>query len=325
MLLKSADDKSQRLGLLETLSQQPSLSPAQRKWLREELVRMRKGIQGEREAAHYLDNYFKDGQNHVLLHDLRFVVDGDTAQIDHLIISRMGLVYLIETKNYAGNLLINDYGEFTVDYGSDRFGIPSPIEQSKRHERILQKVLQRLELASRLGEFEFHHIVLLHPNAVIKRPPAKVFDSSMVIKADQFPSWHQTFVNKKVGLGTLIKGLVNIRSLETLQEWGDKIIRQHRPADQMALPEFIQSGISDRTSVTTAGSVLPAFPTQAEKPVPRTAANSSDNETPEHPLAKKLVCVTCGAKISYAEGKFCWNNTKRFGGLQYCREHQASQ
>jgi hypothetical protein len=33
--------------------------------------------------------------------------------------------------------------------------------------------------------------------------------------------------------------------------------------------------------------------------------------------------VTCGDKITFPEGKFCWANEKRFGGFQYCREHQA--
>jgi len=42
-----------------------------------------------------------------------------------------------------------------------------------------------------------------------------------------------------------------------------------------------------------------------------------------HPLYRKLVCATCQAKISFPEGKFCWNQEKRFRGLQYCREHQA--
>jgi phosphatidylserine/phosphatidylglycerophosphate/cardiolipin synthase-like enzyme len=40
--------------------------------------------------------------------------------------------------------------------------------------------------------------------------------------------------------------------------------------------------------------------------------------------ARKLICVTCGIKISFAEGKFCWANSKKFGGLQYCRDHQSN-
>jgi hypothetical protein len=30
-----------------------------------------------------------------------------------------------------------------------------------------------------------------------------------------------------------------------------------------------------------------------------------------------------GAKISFPEGKFCWNHPGSFGGLKYCRIHQA--
>ena len=38
----------------------------------------------------------------------------------------------------------------------------------------------------------------------------------------------------------------------------------------------------------------------------------------------QFVCTTRSAKISFAEGKCCWNNEARFGGLQYCREHQEA-
>jgi hypothetical protein len=54
---------------------------------------------------------------------LRFVLDGEVAQIDHLIINRGMGMYLVETKNYAGNLVINDHGEFTVEYDDVQFGI----------------------------------------------------------------------------------------------------------------------------------------------------------------------------------------------------------
>lgn len=329
MLIKSADDKSPRLEMLEVLIRQSTLVPAQRRWVRDELMRLRKGIQGEREAAHYLENYFKYGQNHILMHDLRFVVDGDTAQIDHLILNRLGLVYLIETKNYAGNLLINEHGEFTVEYDRERFGIPSPIEQSRRHERILVKLLNRLELNTRVGELAFHHVVLLHPKAIIVRPPAKAFDSSMVIKADQFPTWHKNFAEQKVGFGTFLKGVVNLRSLDTLKDWSERLMRQHRPADLMALPDFIESrpGSAPNESVqVTLAPALGGIPSVKVHPAVEQVEKSATLPIQEavHPLAKKLICVTCGVKISYAEGKFCWSNSKRFGGLQYCREHQAA-
>lgn len=325
MLLKSADDKSKRLALLEDLQRSPLLDSTQKKWLRDELMRLKKGIQGERESAHYLDSYFKNGENHVVLHDLRFVVDGDVAQIDHLIINRGLGIYLLETKNYSGNLVINEHGEFTVEYDDGRFGIPSPIEQSLRHERVLNKLLDSLDIVGRTKKLaEFHHVVMLHPKAIIQRPSAKTFDSSNVIKADQFPTWHQNFVDK-IGVGTVLQMVLNMRSLDTIKEWGEKLIRQHRPADLLAMPDFMRplepskvaASVPPFSSPVTSGSVAPVNQAQVKDFSPATAAKPS-----EEPV-KRLICSHCAAKISYPEGKFCWNNAKRFGGVAYCREHQA--
>lgn len=328
MLLKSADEKSKRVALLEELQQSQLLDAFQKKWLREELMRFTKGLQGERDSAHYLDNYFKSGESHVVLHDLRFIVDGETAQIDHLIMNRMSHMYLLETKNYACNLAINDYGEFTAEYGNARFGIPSPMEQSRRHERVLARLLERLEIVGRTQTLpDFHHVVMLHPKATITRPSANVLDTSDVIKADQFPSWHQSFVSK-IGVGGVFKAGLNMRSLDTIKEWGEKLMRQHRPADLLALPDFMRPREPAKVAAPSPtkyvqnieGIELPIQPAGNAQLRPIAAGKS-----PEEPPAKKLICAHCGVKISYPEGKFCWNNEKRFGGLQYCREHQATE
>ena len=306
MRLKSADDKSKRLALLEDLQK----SAQQKKWLREELQRCRKGIQGERESAHYLDSYFNGSENNVLLHDLRLVVDGDTAQIDHLILNRTGRIYLIETKNYSGDLIVNAHGEFTVQYGDDSFGIPSPWEQSRRHERILAKLLEKLEITGRVDkQLDFQHVVMMHPKAVINRPDAKAFDTSFLIKADQFPTWHTNFV-EKIGAGSAVKSLLNMRSHETIKEWGEKIKRQHRPPDLLALPEFMRP------------EPQPEVARPAAVPMPPSLHVTPPTVTGDA-AGKKLICAHCGSKITYPEGKFCWNNTKRFNGLQYCRDHQS--
>jgi len=366
MLLKSADDKSTRLHLLEELQNSNRIDARQHEWLRNELSLLRKGIQGERDSAHYLDNYFKDGKNHVLLHDLRFVVDDEVAQIDHLIINRSGGIYLLETKNYACNLAINEHGEFTAEYGERRFGVESPIEQSRRHERVLCKLLERLEIGGRTQKRpEFYHVVMLHPKAIIQRPDAKVFDASNVIKADAFPSWHQQFVDK-LGVGTILGSMLNMRSLDTIKEWGEKLKRQHRPADLLALPPFMQPQaipsrpapfvavapvprqvIQPRAAVATqpvcahCGAAISTavheyclgrhprfggqaycmdhqslFPAQAKPSIP--VVSSPVKAEP----VKQCICAHCNAKISFEEGKFCWSNVQRFGGLAYCREHQ---
>ena len=266
MALKSADDKSKRLGLLEELQRSTALDQNQKKWLREELMRIKKGIQGERESAHYLDHYFMDAENHVLLHDLRFVIDGDVTQIDHLIFGRAGSVYLLETKNYACNLVINDRGEFTVEYENARFNIASTIEQSLRHEKALHKLFEQFDIVGRTQKQpDFHHVVMLHPKATIERPPTKCFDTANAIKADQFPTWHKSFVDK-FGLGMLFKSALNVRSLKTITEWGEKLKQQHRPADLPALPDFMQPRELTKVAVLASPHCRPAL--QPGAPVP---------------------------------------------------------
>jgi Nuclease-related domain len=308
LILKSADDKSSQLGQLEQRLTDRTLNGAQKQWLTDELFRLRMGIQGERDAAFYLDSHFKDSDNHVVIHDLRVEVERDVAQIDHLVLYRAGGIYLFETKNYGGSLLINDHGEFTADCGRVRYGIPSPIEQSRRHERVLHKLLDRLDIGGRTQrQLDMHHLVLVHPKAIIKRPAEKVFSTHNVMKADQFPAWHK---KRTDNIGTLetFSLLANMRSMDTLREWGEKLIRQHRPAPMKTLPEHLF------------GTPQPAVARAPTSPASRSPASST---TDKAHLARKLICAECGTKISFAEGKFCWGNERRFGGLQYCREHQA--
>ena len=314
MLIKSVDDKSKRLALLQDLQKSSLLNARQKEWLRVELRNLTAGIKGEREAAFHLDGHYKDSQNNVLLHDLRFQIDGEVAQIDHLVINRTGYMVLIETKNYSGDLEVNAHGEFTVRYGKDRYGIPSPYEQSRRHARILSKLLGLLEISTRTDKLpEFYNVVMMHPQAIIQRPDTKVFDTSFLIKADQFRAWHEK-LGDGIGTGGLLKAILNVRSPDTIKEWGEKLKRQHRPQDLLDLPDFMQPKPQLARAVMEPRPAAPVFAAAPTAPVP-TLADAS--------LVKKLICAQCREKISFPEGKFCWNNAKRFGGLQYCREHQG--
>lgn len=315
MLIKQADDKTKRLRLLEELQASPMLDGRQRDWLKDEYWRVKRGIEGETDAAFHIDSLMRDGQNHAVLHDLRLVVDGDVAQIDHLVFNRMLDFILVETKCYRGHLQINEAGEFTVRYDSGkRFGVPSPLAQSERHARILTKLLERLEITGRLGtQPKFHHVVMLHPKAIIERPDANRFDTSSVIKADQFAQWRERWLDKGSTLDAFAS-LLNVRGKDTLQDSAEKLSRQHQPADLLALPDFMRLRAAVGNSATSVQEKAHTSAVQAAPPSPVEA---------EAPPTKRLICARCDAKISYAEGKFCWNNPKRFGRLQFCRDHQA--
>lgn len=319
MIIKHADDKAKRLALLAELKKSALLDARQREWLDEELVRVRRGIEGERDAAFYIDSYLKASKNNAVIHDLRLEFEGEVAQIDHLFFNRRLDFFLVETKCFNGNLAINEHGEFSVTYTNGRtYGIASPVEQSKRHERILAKLLERLEITGRLGvKPTFHHLVLLHPKAIITRPAKGIFDTSRVMKADALPSWHQKWADEDVGIVDALTTVLAIRSSDTIKDWAEKLVRQHRPTNPLTLPDFM----APKAAVAPAVALEPAPP---DKPAKLAASNSLPVHTPDEGLKRKLVCVTCGSKITFAEGKFCWNNEPRFGGFQYCREHQKT-
>jgi hypothetical protein len=315
MLIKSADDKSKRLALLEDLQKSARLDAQQKEWLSKELWNTRRGIEGERSAAHYLNNYLASSKNHMLLHDLRIVVEDEVAQIDHLIIGRAFFI-LVETKTFGGDITLNEHGEFSVQYPGQRiFGIPSPLQQSRRHENVLHKLLQRLEIKPRTGGRQrMEHVVLVDPKRSIQRPDPKKLDSSYLVKADQYPDWHKKWADSDLGFFETMTALADLRGQDTVKNWAEMIARQHRPANLLDLPDFMRP---KEVPTTAAPSPKPqSKPNVAKSPTPM--SNSEPSE-----LKRKLICATCGDKITFNEGKYCWNQPQRFGDLQYCREHQA--
>ena len=376
MLIKSADDKSKRLRLLESLQNSELLDSDQKSWLNKELWALKEGIRGERDAAHYLDNHFMADDNLAVIHDLRLDVDGEVAQIDHLIISRSFVFYLLETKQYNGDLHINEFGEFSVSYGRGKvWSIPSPLEQSRRHQNVLVKLLARLGISGRIQkEPEFRHVVLVNPKAHIHRVALDVFDSSNVIKTDQFASWREKHVHGKTSGLEKLRLMANMRTASTVKKWAQALCAEHQSQEQLAFPEFMKP----RARPPEAAAPRPAFHSAVEvessdaavdsvacarcdkrlsdaeqlfcsnhaplfagemfciahqreyrqaKAAVQSAAESVANAAVEpettDPRRRKLVCCTCGSKISFDEGRFCWGNERRFGGLQYCRTHQA--
>lgn len=377
MLIKAADDHSKRLALLESLQNDPALNRKQHDWLQSQMWALRQGAQGERNAAYYIDHYYKDSPNVAVIHDLRLEIDDEVAQIDHMIISRGFLFYLFETKNFSGNLSINEHGEFSVHYGSGERGIPSPLEQSRRHEKVLSKWLERLEISGRLGSKpQFFHAVLTDPQRTIKRPDQRKLDTSNIIKADQIEAWRNKHVDKSISVAQTLTAMMNLRGADTVREWANKLVRQHRPLPpQQWLPDFMKpTPVAESPSLKAVAKaqakvaevarayVVRGCCASCSKPLSEAeqkfcasnadafdgqllcmdhqkAYKQSKSKEPikevhqqvvvdapapaiEDPRRRKLICCTCGDRISFDEGKFCWNQERRFGGLQYCRTHQ---
>ena len=64
------------------------------------------------------------------------------ANIDHLILDRLLELWVCETKSFAEGVAINSHGEWERLAGDQRSGMPSPIEQNKRHMAVLRQVFE---------------------------------------------------------------------------------------------------------------------------------------------------------------------------------------
>jgi hypothetical protein len=232
MIIKKMDSKQEEIAEL-TAWLKGKLIPYERFLIERELKAMRSGVYGEKDSAYYIDFYFGNSRNWAVIHDLRLEHKGQVAQIDHLLINRFFDIYALESKNYPYKLKISPEGEFQVYYGKEYIGIPSPIEQSKRHIHLLDLFLRNHNiLPKRMGisiRPRFKDLILVLPKCIITRPPEKKFDTSSVIKADTLRTKIDREVDKVKNPLADLATISKICSSSTLEATARRLAAFHKP------------------------------------------------------------------------------------------------
>jgi hypothetical protein len=231
MIIKKMDSKQEEIAELTVLLKGGLIS-YQRFLIERELKAIRSGVSGEKDSAYYIDFYFKNSRNWAVIHDLRLEHKAQVAQIDHLLIIRFFDMYVLESKNFSYKLKITPEGEFQTYYGKQYIGIPSPIEQNKRHIHLLDLFLKHHDiLPKRMGisiRPRFKNIILVSPRSIITRPPEKKFDTSSVIKADTL----RTKIDRELAKGNPLADLATISKIcssSTLMETARTLAGFHKP------------------------------------------------------------------------------------------------
>lgn len=168
------------------LSQEFSLH--QRFLIERELRMLQSAQNGELSSTHFLNFYYQDSRNWVVIHDLSIENNGDAAQFDHILINRRFNFYAIESNNFSYGLKITADGEFLVYDGKRYQNVESPIEQNQKQIKVLEKAITENKLMpKRMGihiKPKINYYILVSPQSEVVRPPKRIFDSSMVVKAD---------------------------------------------------------------------------------------------------------------------------------------------
>jgi hypothetical protein len=288
MLIKEKEKRSDEVNELKKVLDN-NLTQKQRFLANREIQNILSGERGEDDSAYFIDYYYKNSKNWVVIHDLRLEYNGFSAQIDHLLISRNFDIYVLESKNFYYGIKITEMGEFLAWDGGKYQAIESPIEQNDRHIHLLKQLLASNEiLPKRLGmniNPKFVNCVLVSPKARVIRPPQKKFDTSWVLSPERL----KKMVDKRIdNLSTVeaISAFPKICKSETIKQVGEKLKTFHTP---------------HRINLKAKLGIV------EDKGAPQIAENRST-----------YYCFRCKKRISAKVARFCWDNEERFGGKAYC-------
>ncbi len=165
-----------------------------------------------------------------VLHDINLEIDGLTAQIDYIVITRK-VTFIIECKNLIGNIEIDSNGNFIRTYKMNtryiKEGIYSPITQNQRHLEVLKKLAKESKsniIMKKLFEKVFDDnyksiVVLANPKTYLNYKFSKKEIKDKVIKADQLID----FIKE-----TNLKSNSIALNDEDLKSKADKILSWHK-------------------------------------------------------------------------------------------------
>jgi hypothetical protein len=307
MIIKRMDSRQKDIEELSSLLK-GCLTSNQRFLIERELEAVKKGFNGEKDAAYYIDYYYEQSKNWAVIHDLSLEHKNQTAQIDHLMINRLFYIYVLESKSYSYGLTISPGGEFQAVYGKRSYGIPSPVEQNERHIHFLDNFLTDHDiLPKRMGitiRPKFKNLVLVSPKCVITRPPDEKFDMKMVIKADAL----KTKIDQAIDKANFFEDLASvskITSSSSIEELARRLVSFHKPGKIDFRAKF---GLS--------------APELTKLPMKSSEGNGKANSN----RASNYFCNKCKEPISEKVAKFCWQkqNLAKFGGKPYCLNCQRS-
>lgn len=167
-VIKEFEPRIKDIQTLETLVKETTHNKTLNKRILSDLKKMRIGEKAERNASYLLGELFKTRQRSFLINSLRLEIDNDVAQIDHLGINSLGIVYLFETKNFSTGIKIDSDGTFWRwnAFNKNYVEIPSPIRQSTRHERLVKLALEKVGFKVE----HIEHFVIVDYNAKLIKP-----------------------------------------------------------------------------------------------------------------------------------------------------------
>jgi len=186
-------------------------APLLKQYLRSSKV---KGKIGEKFVGAFLSRL---GDEYVVINDVTLITDGDSTQIDHIVVSLKG-IWVIETKNYQGWIFGGEKDStWTQKIGRQTFKFQNPLRQNYKHMKYLAQYLEIREsfihpFVVFLGDASFPKGIpngVCYPIDIISRIKSKneiIMNNAQMISA--------SMKIKRLGMTTKEKTEAHLQNLE---------------------------------------------------------------------------------------------------------------
>jgi hypothetical protein len=312
--VKPADGSQADIDVLEALVRHAEVDPLRRAEIDAQILELQAAAAGRAEAVYEIEAHFGRSPAVATLHDLRIELDGRSARFDHVILNRVGEIWIGDSRWFRDGVSVSEHGEWARWWHGRRERIPSPIDQARRAAGLLARVFEErlVALPRRFGRVpmrpEMRTVLLVSEDARLTRPSRSVEGADQVLTVERLAS----AVRGGLAEASPIR-LARFMAEEDLHEVAWLLAGLHRPGRTDWAARF---GIPLDDAGRAYEEALPAERVEVAPfvAIPPPAAH----------LRSGHQCASCGGPVSWSAVKFCWDQPARFGRKVYCRSCQLN-
>ena len=267
------------------------------------------GRKAEEQMAFYLRRFFSSSVDVDVLNYLRIDLQGEVAQMDHLVLHPFGLL-IVESKSVSDGVQITDDGQWMRWFNRKPSGMASPITQAQLQGKLLKELLEKkVKQKGFFDQIRLDVLVAISDGGTITWPKSGALPE--VCKADQVPDR----INNRIEQFRKLRKLPDILTGEHRLIISDFLLKVHRPLKPIEKPGVFpmsQHRVEEpqpeyKLSPVSAAGLTPAIKLSGEVNTPKKAA-SLPSKYCKHCQSTRLL-ATSGQYGYYFSCRDCSKNT----------------
>ena len=185
------------------------------------------GRKAEEQMAFYLRRFFGVSTDVDVLNYLRIDLNGEVAQMDHLVLHPFGLL-IVESKSVSDGVQIMDDGQWMRWFNGKPSGMASPITQAQLQGKLLKALLEKT--VKQKGFFEqvrLDVLVAISDSGTITWPKSGALPE--VCKADQVPDR----INNRIEQFRKLRKEPDVLTGDQRRVIADFLLKVHKPLERI--------------------------------------------------------------------------------------------